>query len=99
MTGARVNFSLSLLAGQPVAVTLPEIRLSGLGQGPDGITVAELGQRMMQEITDAALKAATKAMADVGGVGTEALKDAAKSATGDLDKSTKGLTDFLKKKQ
>ena len=41
----------------PQTLALPEIRLSNLGQGPDGITPAELGTRVLSEIVDAAAKA------------------------------------------
>jgi len=98
VNGAKVTLNLNLLTGPPVVVTLPEIRLTGLGQGPDGITVADLTRKMMKELTDAALNAATKKLADLGNVGAEALKEASKSATGNLDEATKGLSDFLKKK-
>src|SRR5262245_27665528 len=43
VTGGKIHISVTALGGGKAAtVPLPEIRLANLGQGPDGITTAEL---------------------------------------------------------
>jgi uncharacterized protein involved in outer membrane biogenesis len=86
ITGAKVHASAPIIGSYVVSV--PEIKLANLGQGPDGITAAELGQRVMSALLEATTKAvadgATKGGKGVEGQGTDALK--------------KGVGDFLKKK-
>ena len=86
ISGAKVHASATLVGSYTVPV--PEIKLINLGQGPDGITAAELGQRVMSALLEATTKAvadgATKGGKGVEGQGTDALK--------------KGVGDFLKKK-
>ncbi len=88
------------VGAKSATVPLPEIHLTNLGQGADGITVADLTAKVMKELTEAALKAAEKGIADIGKIGTDAVKDAASKAAGEtLDKATKSVTDILKKKK
>ena len=98
ITGAKVNVVADFLGGKAMTVNLPEIRLSNLGQGPDGITPAELTEKVLREVLEQTLKAVAGAGTDVTqflkGVGTgittnapEQLKDAAR-----------GIGDLFKKK-
>ena len=66
-------------------VIIPEIRLSNLGQGPEGITSAELSKLVLNALIEAASKAA--AQSGKLGVDTESLK-----------KGASGLGDLFKKK-
>src|SRR6185503_11733093 len=64
ITGSKLHLSSTILGGQEYVVLLPEIHFSNLGQGPDGITAAELTDRVLAEVTAVALKAAEKAVAE-----------------------------------
>jgi len=84
ITGTKVH-ATAALAGS-YTVTVPEIKITNLGQGPEGITAAELSRRVMSVVLEAATKAAADGAMKGKGVegGTDALK--------------KGVGDFLKKK-
>jgi uncharacterized protein involved in outer membrane biogenesis len=101
ITGAKVNVSLSGMSGQAVTMPLPDIHLTGLGQGSDGITSAELTKRVLNEVIAAATKVATSDA--VKGL-TKGATDAAKEAMGKtgadaVDKATKGIGGLFKKKE
>jgi len=95
ITGAKVSLSMTVFAGRSVSVPLPPITLRDLGTGPEGITAGELTQKVLGEVTVETLKAAQKAVTDLGKGATEALS---KGATGAVDKVTKGVGDLFKKK-
>ena len=82
-----------------VTVPLPEIRLTNLGQGPEGITVAELTKLVLQAIEKSAIQASSSVVADLSKQAGEITKDLQKQATGTLDNATKGIGDLLKKKK
>ncbi len=42
LSGIKVTAILDVLGDKPISLTLPDIRLTNLGQGPDGITAGEL---------------------------------------------------------
>lgn len=89
ISGAKVHLSATMLGSAP-PIALPEIRLNNLGQGPEGITAAELGKRVMSALYDATQKAVTDNAAKLG-KGGELLKGGA------ADSIKKGIGDFLKK--
>ena len=95
ITGAKVNVSLKGTGGFAAPITLPDIHFTNLGQGPDGITAAELTKRVLGELSTDVAKAAGKVLSDVG----KGAVDAAGKAVGDsVGKATKGVTDLFKKK-
>lgn len=97
MTGAKVNVSLTGMGGQSVTVPLPDIHLTGLGQGSEGITSAELTKLVLNEVIAAATKAAAS---DKVRELTKGVTDAAGKAAGDaVNKATKSVTDLFKKKE
>jgi uncharacterized protein involved in outer membrane biogenesis len=103
ISGGKVNVSVNVaalgsLGSQSATVPLPEIRLSGLGQGPDGITAAELTKRVLQEIEKQAVLVASAAVADLSKNAAGLTKGLGNGATGAVDSVTKGLGGFLKKK-
>src|SRR4051812_2459369 len=57
ITGAKVHVNPSMLGTG--TVSLPEIPLSNLGEGPDGITPAELSQKVLNAILNETTKAVT----------------------------------------
>ena len=98
LVGARLNVSSTMLGGRQVTVILPEIRLTNLGQGPDGITAAELTKRVLNDVVAASIPAAEKALKDAAKGVTGAFNDLTKGGTNSLDKVTKGVGDLFKKK-
>jgi hypothetical protein len=72
---------------------LPEIRLTNLGSGPDGITASDLGARVLSAVMDGAIKVSGDALAKAG---KEAFNKAADDAAG---KAAKGIGDLLNKKK
>ena len=85
ISGAKVTVSSALTPAYPL--TLPEIRLPPLGQGPEGITAAELSKKAM----GALYEATAKAVADNAG-------KAASGAVDTLKKGAPGIGDLFKKK-
>lgn len=95
ITGAKVNASMTMLAGKAYTVVIPDIHFTALGTGPDGITAAELTRRVLNEVTAATLKALEKNMGDITKGATDVLS---KEATNALDKATKSVGDLFNKK-
>jgi uncharacterized protein involved in outer membrane biogenesis len=102
--GAKVSANLSVPGLQPMSLTLPDLELSNLGQGPEGITAGELTARVINLVTTKALAAAVDYYTSGAGKqvldnATAVATDAAKKAAGDAaDKALKGVGDLLKKK-
>ena len=98
--GGKINLSLDAgpLGGKSATVPLPEIHLTNLGSGPDGITAADLTAKVLKELLQAAIPAAEKAVLDLGKGATGVVKDAGKKATEEVEKATKGIGELFKKK-
>jgi len=100
VTGAKVNVSLTGMGGKSVTVPLPDIQLTNLGDGPNGITAAELMKEVLGKVIPAAIKAATSdTVKDMTKGVTDAAGDASKAATDAAGKATKSVTDLFKKKK
>jgi uncharacterized protein involved in outer membrane biogenesis len=99
LTGAKVHVTATVLGTQTATVDLPDIHLKDLGTGPDGITVAELSERVLKAVVDGASKVAAEAMTKLGKDATEAAKNLGKGAVDDANKSLKDATDIFKKKK
>jgi hypothetical protein len=97
ISGARLHVSSTLAGGKDLAVTLPEIHFSNLGQGPEGITAAQLTEKVLNQVTVEAIAAAQKAVADAAKGVTDSLKDLSHGSNS-LEKVTKGVGDLFKKK-
>ena len=74
ITNARMKVALTLLGGRSVTVPLPDIHLQNMGQGPEGITTADLLRQVFAAIESSAVKSAATATENAG---TEAVKSAA----------------------
>lgn len=97
ITGAKVHVSLTGMSGQEMTLRLPDIHLTNLGKGGDGLTPTDLTRAVMSAITSATVKAVASAATDLG-KGVENLgKGAGKAAGTNLNKITKGLGDLFKK--
>lgn len=102
ITGAKINVSLKGTGGFAAPIPLPDIHLTNLGQGPDGITAAELIKRILTEVSAGAAKAAVNVIGDVGkgavNAATGAVDAAGKTAAESAGKIASGVTDLFKKK-
>ncbi|MBM3845356.1 MAG: AsmA family protein [Verrucomicrobia bacterium] len=92
LKNCKLHLSLGLLGGKTIATPLPDIRLTDLGQGPEGITPAELIKRVLGSMTGGIGSAAGQAIKD-------AAKDIGKGAAESVDKATKGIKSLFKKKE
>ena len=98
ITGGRIHVTLTTLGTQSATVPLPEIHLAALGQGPEGITTAELAKRVIEAIEKEAIKASSATVADLAKNATALTKAIGTNATGTVDKISQGLGGLLKKK-
>jgi len=99
MTGAKVHISTSLLAGGAATIVLPEIHLTNLGQGSDGITPAELADKVFSEVFQKTISAVTAQIGNLGKGATDLIKSNGTNLTPSVEKATKGIGDIFKKKQ
>jgi uncharacterized protein involved in outer membrane biogenesis len=99
ITGAKVNVNASVLGSSSAAyaqsITLPEIRLEKMGEGPEGITPAELSKKVLTIL----LNETVKAVGANAGKLEEAGKALGTGAIDQLKKSGGGISDLLKKKE
>jgi len=100
ITGTKLHVSLTApLVGQKSAtVPMPEIKLPPMGQGPDGVTVAEVSSMALQKLLEAALAEGEKVVADLMKGGQFMGKDLGTNTTSTIQNATKGIGDLLKKK-
>jgi len=95
--GGKLNVSVTPL-GKSATVPLPEIHLTNLGTGPDGITAAELTKVVIQAIEKEAVQASGSTVADLAKNATGLTKDASKAASGAVEKVSQGIGGLFKKK-
>lgn len=98
LSNARVNVSLTELGGKTFSLTLPEIHLTDLGSGGDGLTPADLSKRLVTVILAKTTEAVAGELKNLGKLGADLGKDLGKGATEGASKATKGITDLFKKK-
>lgn len=104
ITGIKVHAllsgvsSLPGLEGKTMTLDIPDIHFTQLGTGPDGITAAELTQKVLAEISRETIEAvAASAKGLAGGVLKGATSDATKVLGGGADTVKKGLGGLLGK--
>jgi uncharacterized protein involved in outer membrane biogenesis len=95
ITGGKINLTTSLLGGQSATLILPEIHLTNLGQGSDGITAAELSERVFRVIVEETIKQVSQS--SIGKNLSEFTKKIPGGATQEVDRVTRNLGDLLKK--
>jgi uncharacterized protein involved in outer membrane biogenesis len=91
ITGAKVHVRLTDLGGKEMTINLPEVHLTNLGTGSDGLTPAELTRTMLQALSAATLKAVSSNATNLGKFGENLGKDAAKNAAEGADTIKKGI--------
>ena len=102
ITGGRISVAATMLGGKGATLPLPEIRLTNLGQGADGITATELAEKILSAVTAGTVKAvaeggaalAKDAVAGAANVSTNVLNKAGSEGTKALQK----VGDMFKKK-
>ena len=98
ISGGKVRLSASLLGGKAMTVPLPEIHLTDLGRGPEGITPAELTEKVLRAVIDGALKSAAGGLGNMGNAVTGGAKDLSTGAVGTAEKALKGVGGLFQKK-
>lgn len=90
IAGAKVHFNGTTLP-------LPDIHLTNLGTGPEGITPATLIQDVLGEITSATIKTVAESATKLGKGAADAAKNAGKSLGDEASKVGKSIGDLFKK--
>ena len=99
VNGAKLHISLNALGKNLTATApLPQIHLSNLGTGPDGITAAELTKVVMKEILAVAEKEGIKVGEDLLKGGQYFGSQAGTNTVNTIKDATKGIGDLFKKK-
>jgi hypothetical protein len=98
ISGAKVQATTSLLGGGSGEITIPDIHLTNLGQGENGITAAELSEKVVGALLEATLQALTQQGGKLGRAVTEGLKGGGTNAAQNIEGITKGVGDLFKKK-
>jgi hypothetical protein len=93
ITGAKVHGTFILFGGKEVTLPtlpLPDIHLTDMGKGPEGITSTELTRQVLNAVVSVTLKAVENAASNL-------TKDAGKTVGAGVNKITTGIGDLLKK--
>jgi hypothetical protein len=102
INGGKIQLTVNTPVGSKSAtLSLPQIHLTNLGQGPDGITGPELAKLALAAIEEEAAKAAASAIPELQKGALFFGNDSAKSGTNSAttgEKAAKGLQDLFKKK-
>jgi hypothetical protein len=98
ITGARVHLNFTGVLTGPLTVTIPEIHLTDLGKNGEGITKAELTQKILTAIEQAAVKAAAEHAGDIAKGATGLIKGMGGSTSNTVNAVGKGIGDLFKKK-
>jgi hypothetical protein len=88
ITGAKIHF------GTGPTLPLPDIHLTDLGKGPEGITPADLTKQVLSEVVSGTIKAVGSAAVNIG---KDIGKDTGKAVGGGVNKITTGLGGLFKK--
>jgi uncharacterized protein involved in outer membrane biogenesis len=95
----KLQVWMNALGSRATTIDLPEIRMTNLGAGPEGITTAELTDRLLRVIIEKATVAAASAVAGSADGVTEGLKRAGEEAVDKaLDEAARGVKDLLRSK-
>jgi len=99
INGGKIQLSVTTpMGGKSATLSLPQIHLTALGQGPEGITGPELAKVVLAAIEQEAAKAAASAIPELEKGALYMSKDLGKPGTNTVEKTTKSLGDFFKKK-
>lgn len=99
MSGAKLHVSLSGMGGTAMVLPLPNIELRNLGQGEEGITVAELVQEILKQVSERSAKVVVDTAADPRKAAADALDQVTKELPDAVGKAVNEIGDLLKKKE
>jgi hypothetical protein len=69
ITDAMLQVNLTILGGRTINLPVPDIHLTDLGTGPEGITALEVGQKALHAELNAVTKEMAKNASQLGGDG------------------------------
>jgi hypothetical protein len=97
ITGAKVHVrltgNLGGLISREMTLPLPDIHLTNLGKGTDGLTATELTRSVLSAITSTTIKAVAADATNLGGKGAQILKQ---GGQGTFNKATKTIGNLFK---
>lgn len=99
ITGGKVTLAVAALGGKGVTAPLPDIHLTNLGTGPEGITAAELTKQVLSQVMEGSLKVGANLLAQAPKEILNAAEGAGKTAVEGASKAVKGIGDLFKKKK
>ena len=95
ISGAKVHANITGVINKEITLPIPDIHLTDLGKNNDGITAADLTQKVLSEVTSGTIKAigdyAVSLGKDAGGLAKEALNGSTNAVSQGVDKLKKGL--------
>jgi uncharacterized protein involved in outer membrane biogenesis len=92
ITGGKIHILLTGMTGNAITVPLPDIHLSQLGTGPEGITPGELTRKVLDALLAKSVEAVGPAMTDLSKRALDSAKEAG------VEKATKSVENLFKKK-
>lgn len=97
LTDLKLNVQMDLPVVGVFSTTakMPEIKLAGLGQGPEGVTGTELGKLVMKRVVDEVSPMVVQMIRQKTG---QSLGTDGKKALQSLEKAAQGVGDLFKKK-
>ncbi|HTH46007.1 MAG TPA: hypothetical protein VMB21_00720 [Candidatus Limnocylindria bacterium] len=99
LSGAKVEVKIGILGDSIPALSLPDIHLTNLGSGSDGITAGDLTKRVLGEVFGSVFTQVTAQAGKLGKGAVDAAKGLGEGAKGTLEKAGSGIGDLFKKKK
>lgn len=99
LTGATLHTIIKELDGETNTFVLPDIILTDLGTGPEGITASELSSLVLVAITKKALQTVIESDGSLEKMGEAALRSLNESGNEDTEKTIRGVMDMFNKKK
>jgi uncharacterized protein involved in outer membrane biogenesis len=84
ITGAKLQVNMTLTAGQTLTLPIPDIHLTNLGTGPEGVTSADVARQALHAVLAESITAVTKNAGDLGKQALGTVRDAAQKAADTL---------------
>jgi uncharacterized protein involved in outer membrane biogenesis len=84
LTGAKVHVQFTGFINQRLELPLPDVHLTGLGQGSDGITAVDLTRQVLSQVINSTIKAVAQAAGNLG-------KNAANAGVKQIKKGLSGF--------
>jgi hypothetical protein len=97
ISGAKVHYTGSLSGGKTITLPIPDIHLSNLGTGPEGITAADLTKRIMDAVVSSVGPALASSAGEIGKGATDLIKGAGGQGSSAITNATKGLKSLFGK--